>query len=99
MSSNQNSPGVVSRVGDHLFAVGIDRHGKLDGLAVLLLVIIGFRNDLPVLAAIQVFDDAYLHWLFLLVADFVLERFRRRALAHLHDVIHTATFAREIEGI
>src|SRR3974390_1376463 len=67
------SPGVVSRVSDHLFAVRRHRDWELNRLAVLLFVVVGFRNDLPVLRAVQMFDDTHFHRLLLVVADFDLE--------------------------
>src|ERR1700731_2214840 len=41
------SPRIMGRICDHFFAIGHNRNGKLHGLAVLFLVLVGLCSDLP----------------------------------------------------
>src|SRR5580700_12163369 len=86
------SPRIMGRICDHFFAIGHNRNGKLYGLAVLFLVLVGLCSDLPALPAIKVFYHANLHRLFFVVANFDLERFCGHALAHVDGVSGAAAF-------
>src|SRR5947208_2252658 len=76
LSNTRLLPGVTGGVADYFFAVWRDCGREFDGLAVFLLEVVGFGGDLPVRAAIEMFDDANFDRLFLVIAEADFESLR-----------------------
>ena len=98
-SLREGSPGVMRRISDCLLSVRSDCDRKLDGLSVGFLVIRGTRSDIPGLGAVKVFDYAHIHRFLFVVANFDLERFCRRTLALVHQIVGADAFPGKVDSV
>src|SRR5579863_3305720 len=60
LPESSSLPGVVSGIRDHLLAIGRHRYWELDCLTIFFLIVRRFRDDLSILATVQVLD--YTHF-------------------------------------
>src|SRR5262249_3514758 len=68
-----SSPTVMDGISHRLFAVRLDRNGKLDGLAVDLAKLVRLLREVPVAPAIEMLHYAHIHRRLLVIADLDLE--------------------------
>ena len=86
-------------VRDGLFFVGLDRNAELNRLGVSFFVVGGVRGDLPVVPAIEVFDDTDFHGFFLTITNFYLEGFIHPFVAAVGLEVGGLALANEVKGI
>ena len=96
---NLNSPGVMRRVGDNLLGIGRHLDAELHGLAVGFEIGAGFLGNLPVCAAIEVFDHANLDGFLFVVAQFDLKGLVQHAPGHVAAIIRAPALTLDVEGV
>lgn len=93
------SPGVIHEVGKDLFFTRSQFYGKFYRAAVDLFVRLRFLRYLPVRPAVKVFYHAHFYALFLMIAQFYLERLVQRVISAIETILHLPPLPHYIESV